>query len=246
MLPGALFISMMFAAPALSAVLPPRAQSGDPAYHATDNAWTKIDLVLPITLFGRTSHVAWVSMNGIFTIDEPDMSLPTVPERPLPVNPDDCKTSPGGCIPATAILPFWADLVLRPPLTYITQTNVEMHALDHGNTAEEPMGRKQHYHLFWRVCDKSMPMEIPNGYPAYTYCGQASRVFCMTWGVGAPGVIELTYYNDGLSLATAGTIGIQSPNWHMSVAASDIFGPNLHLTRITIDTNTLNYTITHS
>ncbi|KAJ6261135.1 hypothetical protein Dda_3801 [Drechslerella dactyloides] len=212
-----------------------------PAYAAaTDDAWAKIDLVVPITMFGRTSYVAWVSMNGIFTIDEPDMSLPTLPERPLPVDPASCKTSPGGCIPETAILPFWADLVIKPGYDFL---GVSLLYSQHV-TIDDPLAKMQHHHLDWFVCDKAVSME-PLEAEGDPYCGKASRYASVTWGPGAPGIILLQYVQNKPNIATAGTIGIQSPNWHMSVPASSIFTGNGERTTITIDTNALNYTISH-
>ncbi|KAJ6257540.1 hypothetical protein Dda_7325 [Drechslerella dactyloides] len=116
--------------------------------HESDDAWQKVELKFPMTIFGKASSTVWISMNGLLCIDDPTGLRPSVPSQKLPVGPSQCND--GGCIPDTCLATLWSDL-------YIPANSA---TYDYGVswTYHEPANRPEighHYHIRWVGCDKS-------------------------------------------------------------------------------------------
>ncbi|KAJ6261136.1 hypothetical protein Dda_3802 [Drechslerella dactyloides] len=217
----------------------PRSSSAttDAEVHDTDDAWVKVDLEVPITIFGKTSNVAWFSMNGIISIDDPK-GMRTVPERPLPVDPATCSSTPDqGCVPATAIMPLWRDLSMKAKTATLGLVMVyTYHA-----PANVP-----HYHILWNVCDKAEPMDST---PMSPTCGKALRYFRLTYSLDRPGYFTLEYPMSPDSKNIAGYIGVQSMQpgnpQNMTVNISDVCRPGKWCGKVIFDTAASKTTITY-
>ncbi|KAF3902555.1 hypothetical protein ABW21_db0206191 [Orbilia brochopaga] len=202
-----------------------------------DDFWLKLDLEFPITMFGKTSKVAWASVNGILTIDEPSKNGPSVPERPLPVDPADCSATSGGCLPDTAILPLWRDMGLRAGLRKDELTI--LYAFTYHPGLETP-----HYHIQWRFCDKNVSWEFDPG--LFSPCGKAYRMFTMTFSQARPGWYNVLYQLNNAITSIEGVIGMQSysEGKTLKVPTTDIVVPGRDgAWQIDFDTNAMNYTI---
>ncbi|KAF3902598.1 hypothetical protein ABW21_db0208297 [Orbilia brochopaga] len=178
-----------------------------------DDSWFRLELAFPIQIFNKTSTVAWMSVNGIFSIDEPTVGGPdSVPEQPLPVDPEKCANTPGvGCLPGTAIAAFWRDMQLWNHGAYATVMSMDYTYHD-GNTTP-------HYHVYWVVCDKAVSMAPV----ADTRCGKASRYFRMTFWQAHPGIFMFEYLMDQGSENVTATYGVQSYPDYLTLTNEEIF-----------------------
>ncbi|KAJ6261347.1 hypothetical protein Dda_4017 [Drechslerella dactyloides] len=213
----------------------------------TDDAWAKVSLEFPITMFGKTSQVAWISVNGIFSIDEPDLNVRSVPERTLPVDPSSCNTTnfdsstQGGCIPNTAILPLWRDMSMKAGIP-IKDLNVEIAYTWHKGY-ETP-----HHHIAWMFCDKEVSWDTNTSvYPSMDQrCGKAFRFTLLTFGPDKPGVYLIQHQVFNYSFADVqGVIGAQSysEGKSMMVPVGDIYKAGVEgLAGVNFDTDTLEVT----
>ncbi|KAJ6261083.1 hypothetical protein Dda_3748 [Drechslerella dactyloides] len=198
---------------------------------ANDDTWIKLDLDFPIKIFDKTSTTAYISVNGIFSIDEPVAGQPSVPEQKLPVDPAKCGTTPGaGCLPGTAIAAFWRDLQLTNTGAYGTGLGWQY--------TYHPGNETPHYHIYWFLCDKAVSM-APIG---DTRCGKATRYIRMTFWQQNPGVFMFEYLmNDG-SEGVDATMGVQSYPDYLSLTAAEVFEGRV-CSLVYFDTNTRNTTI---
>ncbi|KAK6359067.1 hypothetical protein TWF696_000236 [Orbilia brochopaga] len=181
---------------------------------ALSNAWTKLNLRFPVTVFNKTSDVIYISINGIVSLDKPSVSIPTTPEQPLPVDPASCSASgqPSlGCIPGTSILPFWAPLSLRP--------KSDRTEVDGGFTKPHTGLMMPHYHLYWRLCETGVPI----GDGSLPLCGNAGRYIGVVLGKNEPGIIRVFFPLRGITGYQRGVIGIQSYPEYLSVPVSEVF-----------------------
>ncbi|KAJ6257350.1 hypothetical protein Dda_8239 [Drechslerella dactyloides] len=187
---------------------------------ALSNAWTKLKLRFPITIFNKTSDMIYISINGIISLDKPVASVPTTPEQPLPVDPLTCSGSNSGvgCIPGTSILPFWRALSLRPRGD---RTDVEG-----GYTKPHSGLPMPHYHLYWSVCETG----VPTGDGGRKICGNASRYIGVVLGKDEPGIIRVFYpLIRGITGYQKGVIGIQSYPDYLSIPVSEVFDPEKNI-----------------
>ncbi|KAK6355054.1 hypothetical protein TWF696_004180 [Orbilia brochopaga] len=211
----------------------------DAEVHDTDDAWIKVDLEIPITIFGKTSNVAWFSMNGIISIDDPK-DIRTVPERSLPVDPAACASTPEkGCIPATAIVPLWRDFSMKAKSPGLGVFMVYTY---------HPPLYGPHYHIVWGLCDKAVSMDPTSNFPSG--CGKAYRYFRLTFYSDNPGYFMLEYPMSQDSENVGGFIGVQSMQpgnpQSMTVNFSDVCKPGKPCGKVFFDTKTSNTTITPS
>ncbi|KAK6354806.1 hypothetical protein TWF696_003939 [Orbilia brochopaga] len=205
-----------------------------------DNAWIKIDLQFPITMFGKTSKVAWASVDGVFTIDEPNPDVPVVPERALPVDPASCNNgnSAGGCIPDTSIAVLWRDMGLVPgyPKGFLSL----LVAFTYHPSLPTP-----HHHIQWRFCDNKASWDFDPG--LLSPCGSALRVVTLTFMEARPGWYNVVYHMDnGGRKGPQGVIGMQSysEGKHMTLPLSDVFVHGREgMWQVDYDTNIMNYTV---
>ncbi|KAF3902490.1 hypothetical protein ABW21_db0203397 [Orbilia brochopaga] len=201
-----------------------------------DDAWQEVKLMFPITVFNKTSQTIYINMNGIISLDKPDLDTKTVPERPLPVDPKNCTPQPdGGCIPSTAILLLWRDmnLALRPA------------DLGPGAAATVTFSKHKsypipHHHFGWFVCDKAAPMDPPT---EEENCGRASRDVRMTVDIEKPWIFTIDYWVVGKVVNFGGTIGVQSEGQYLSVPASEIHTSPGSCTRVVFDTKAVTATV---
>ncbi|KAF3910703.1 hypothetical protein ABW21_db0207858 [Orbilia brochopaga] len=187
----------------------------DEDVEALSNAWTKLKLRFPITVFNKTSDLIYISINGMVSLDKPSIGVPTTPEQPLPVDPSSCNSSESkvGCIPGTSILPFWTALSLRPK-SEITNVNG-------GFTKPHTGLMMPHYHLYWVLCETGTPM----GDSSISICGNASRYISLVLGKDEPGIIRVYFPLRGVTGLQKGVIGIQSYPDYLSVPISEVFDP---------------------
>ncbi|KAK6355103.1 hypothetical protein TWF696_004227 [Orbilia brochopaga] len=252
-----IFASMLVASVA-SAVLPTVRRDEDPPFHPdpswpkpwkkdllfanestpdayvkeNDDTWIKLDLLFPIKIFDKTSKVAYISVNGIFSIDEPVADQPSVPEQPLPVDPAKCGTTPGaGCLPGTAIAAFWRDLQLSNTGFYGTVVTMQ-YTYHPGNVTP-------HYHIYWALCDKAVDMTPVKD----TRCGKASRYVRMTFWQENPGVFMFEYLMDMGSQDIQATYGVQSYPDYLTLTTAEIFPEGRVCSMVYFNTNARNTSV---
>ncbi|KAJ6259937.1 hypothetical protein Dda_5581 [Drechslerella dactyloides] len=199
---------------------------------ATDNAWAKVDLKFPVKVFNKSSNTIWVSMNGIVSLDEPNLDAPSVPNRPLPIDPESFSRggATGGFIPGTAIMPFWRDMSMKAATN---DTGVWVQYTYH------PGYEVPHYHIYWRGCDKAEE----DWAAGREQCGKATRFFILTLGSDKPGVVQLLYGLGGGDKNIEATVGVQSYPDYISVPISKFYGETMPCAEMIIDTNNGNVTV---
>ncbi|KAK6343969.1 hypothetical protein TWF696_007620 [Orbilia brochopaga] len=199
---------------------------------ATDDAWAKIDLLFPLKIFNKSSSTIWVSMNGIVSLDEPNLEISSVPERPLPVDPEifsrDGATT--GYFPANAIAPFWRDMSMKAAAP---ETGVWVQYI-HQEGAEYPQ-----YHIYFRACDKAEK----DWAAGRERCGKGTRNFILMFGMDKPGTFQLMYLLGGEKDIQA-TVGVQSYPDYMSIPISTFYNETMECSMVSVDTNTRNLTVT--
>ncbi|KAJ6260816.1 hypothetical protein Dda_5047 [Drechslerella dactyloides] len=187
----------------------------------TDDAWAMVELDFPVTLFNKTSRVVYLNMNGILSLDEPNIDVPTLPEQPLPVDPARCNGK--GCLPGTSVALLWKDLAMRP------KTDNSVYVLyDPGHEGLQ----MPHYHIGWYLCDKAV------AYIGKSPCGKATRFFQAIIPKDIPGTLFLfhTFFEIIDADQVTGVVGLQSYPDYLSVPIRDIYRSGRACTQTTIDT----------
>ncbi|KAJ6258761.1 hypothetical protein Dda_6814 [Drechslerella dactyloides] len=181
--------------------------------NATDNVWKKVQLGIPLQVFGRSSDYIWISTNGIVSIDEPAADCHPVPGTPLPAGPDDA-----GCLPKNVLMPFWNDMALRPGAF---DTHVKLILAWHPQ-AKDHLASWYHYHLEWQLCEKGVVEGVVS---EKMPCGDATRTVYTSWGIGSvPNMIGFDYYfpKADKPFSNSGTIGIQSYPKSLTIPLSEV------------------------
>ncbi|KAK6335522.1 hypothetical protein TWF696_002295 [Orbilia brochopaga] len=188
--------------------------------NATDNVWKKVQLGIPLKVFGVVSDYIWISTNGVVSIEEPSADCQNVPSGPLPVNPAAYKDGSGtGCLPKNTLMPFWNDLALRPGTM---DTHVKLILAWHPDE-EGHISTWYHYHLEWQLCEKGVAEGVVSDRMP---CGDASRTVYMTWGIGSePDMIGFDFYFPKAGgFSNTGTIGVQSYPNSVTLPLSELKG----------------------
>ncbi|EGX48805.1 hypothetical protein AOL_s00079g444 [Orbilia oligospora ATCC 24927] len=159
----------------------------------TDDAWIRKDLEFPLRIYGKTTSVVWVSMNGILLLEEPKSDTLTVPPS--------CNSA-SLCPLNNAIIAYGSDLVMKARTSGLW--------VRWAYHIPAPNYDDPHHHVMWYVCDKSAPR---GPFSAIAPCASATRYFSITFHKKSPGVIILEYYNFEGNDWSNGIIRLQSsPN----------------------------------
>ncbi|EWC46025.1 hypothetical protein DRE_04818 [Drechslerella stenobrocha 248] len=206
-------------------------QTATPEYsHKTDDQWLKVHLKFPMKIYGKSSSVVYFNMNGLISLDKPSKAL-SVPAKDLPVDSVSCSNNRASysCIPDNTVALLWQDLFIPTNGTFsvawvyhdaVLQSNI-----------------RRHYHINWKVCDKTAT--------AVTATGECSpsayRSFSLNYFENTPGVFHLQYHNIPKNTTLPGIVGAQSYPQHMQAQEA----PNMVLERegfsmscLIMDTNT--------
>ncbi|KAK6336202.1 hypothetical protein TWF696_001765 [Orbilia brochopaga] len=191
----------------------------------TDDAWQKVELEFPIQIFDKSNTTAWISMNGIFCLDDPTGLGPSVPATSLPVGASQCNGK--GCLPSTCVLPFWGDYYLPKKSEKARSVRLTYH---YPSTAPQ-VGH--HYHVGWDVCSKASQASSA---AQHADCGDQGYEFQMNIFKSHPGKFYIYYFN--MPDHTPGIIGAQSlPNFiQASGSSQNAAGPKKKVTCAIIDT----------
>ncbi|KAK6344244.1 hypothetical protein TWF696_007886 [Orbilia brochopaga] len=198
--------------------------------YRTDDAWGKIDLLFPITLYNRTVAPtnAWLSMNGILSFDEPTAcsTVPNQPRLPADANNDN------GCLPANAVAAYWQDLWMPPRSGTLKAT--------YSWRIPSKPNKSRLMTFYWFVCDKVSGGECGGFYtqPA----GNATKEFTVGFYENEPNVVHLSYWTADV-IATAATMGVQSLPDYRQYVYEESPSPDPQTTCIRMDTaaNTLEH-----
>ncbi|KAK6515449.1 hypothetical protein TWF506_007785 [Arthrobotrys conoides] len=159
----------------------------------TDDAWVRKDLEFPLRIYGKTTSVVWVSMNGILSLEEPKSNTLSLPAG--------CNSNTL-CALNNVIAAYGTDLVMKAKTSGIW--------VRWAYHVPAPNYDDPHHHVMWYVCDKSTPR---GPFSAIAPCASATRYFSITFHKIDPGVIILEYYNFEGNDWSNGVIRLQSsPN----------------------------------
>ncbi|KAF3910215.1 hypothetical protein ABW21_db0202449 [Orbilia brochopaga] len=172
---------------------------------STDEAWARVDFRYPIQIFNTTSSVAYISMDGLISFEEPSASA-SIPSQPLPVDPNTCGEG-RGCIARTALAALWTDLYIMPNPINLNNSKLNVTSAYHERNHADGTTR---YHTFrWWACDKAISSVSRSG-----GCGFGRRFVKVDYADNEPGVFKIVYagkYGAPSSDAKpAGVIGVQS------------------------------------
>ncbi|KAF3909040.1 hypothetical protein ABW21_db0201116 [Orbilia brochopaga] len=163
-----------------------------------DDAWSKVELVFPMTIYDKSSTTIWISMNGLICLDNPTGLGPSIPPRNFPIVPNQCNG--GGCIPDHCIAVFWDDLYI-PYAGQLLAVRYVYHVPNDTAPAYGP-----HYHVSWDVCSKS---HIDPSIDPYKGCPKdAGRSFVVNIIENQPGRFPISFI--GMPDGIEGIVGAQS------------------------------------
>ncbi|KAF3909868.1 hypothetical protein ABW21_db0205970 [Orbilia brochopaga] len=201
-------LTATFAAVALGAALPPagnlakrdhvesldvfQASNATEQYSRdTDDAWVKVDMKFPMTMFGKSDSTVYFSMNGLISLGKPgnDRLLPS----------ESC-TLGSSCLPDNTLALDWTDLYIPPNAGDQSVTWVYHDAVLRPDIRE-------HYHIGWSVCSKTPDATAKPG-----TCGTAARTFTLNYYKNKPGVFHIRYDSTNKEdfPKNFGVIGVQS------------------------------------
>ncbi|KAF3909115.1 hypothetical protein ABW21_db0205922 [Orbilia brochopaga] len=149
---------------------------------ATDDAWAEVQLEFPMTIFDKSSSKVYFSMNGLISLSNPGQ-ISSLPPKNLPIDPANCGSS---CIPDNTLALLWQDLYI-PPKTPDLGVNWVYHE---PSTSAPQLGH--HYHIFWTVCQKGVPIDKPDSEDAPP-CGNATRTVQLNYYEKRPGMFYITW-----------------------------------------------------
>ncbi|KAJ6257617.1 hypothetical protein Dda_7404 [Drechslerella dactyloides] len=165
----------------------------------TDDAWSKVELKFPMTIFDKSSSTVWFSMNGLISLDEPSAN-PSIPTKQLPIDPASCGLG-SSCLPKNTLALMWQDLFMP-----IGVEGLAVEWIYHEPSLRPDIGH--HYHIIFNVCDKKAVLS--DGIPKETKkCGKATRFFGLNYYENKPGVFHISWHFDK-EVTNPGVIGAQA------------------------------------
>ncbi|KAK6335568.1 hypothetical protein TWF696_002339 [Orbilia brochopaga] len=157
----------------------------------TDDAWKRVHLRFPMTIFGKSDTTVYFSMNGLISLGKPGIGR---------VLPSESCTFGSSCLPDNTLALDWTDLYIPP------ESGSQSVAWTYHDATLRPDIR-EHYHISWNVCAKGQPATATPG-----SCGDAARSFNLNYYKNKPGVFYIQYSAVGKKdfPKNYGVIGAQS------------------------------------
>ncbi|KAJ6259102.1 hypothetical protein Dda_5999 [Drechslerella dactyloides] len=157
----------------------------------TDDAWIKVDMKFPMTIFDKSDSTIYFSMNGLISLSKPGS------ERSLPSK--EC-TLGSSCLPESTVALNWEDLYIKPKTGSGTVTWTY-----HDATLRPEI--REHYHMSWALCSKA----ASGGDGGDNGCGAGARYFNLNYFKNQPGIFHISYSNNAVKeFHNWGVIGAQS------------------------------------
>ncbi|KAF3923620.1 hypothetical protein ABW21_db0204555 [Orbilia brochopaga] len=198
-------LSTVLAAVSLGHVLPTKGRPTDTTEDTrkTDDAWQRVDLRFPVSIYDQSSTTLWFSMNGLMCLNNPKGLGPSVPPRPFPFDPSKCPGS--GCIPDYCLAFLWDDFYL--PRGTAAYGDYQVFYIYHEPEYVAPANIGHHYHFYYDICYKKRSPGGADPYPAT--CAPGSTVgITLNIYEKQPGRFHISYR--GMEDSAPGIIGFQS------------------------------------